>query len=405
LYNEFRKKNERYISLLAKEFEMRKAASKFAKAKVSETGDVDVSKIYKYQIDDNIFKKIMRVPKGKSHGMILLLDKSGSMAGNLAASYEQILILALFCRKVNIPFTAYGFGNARMIRDMDFPNERDDSFNNGCFSENVKELRCSEVYLREMINSKMSNAEFSKSVKNILCLMEAWSHRHGSRGRFMRPQCDSLSNTPMSEALIALQPIIKEFRRINNLDIVNTTIVHDGDADIVCWYNAQNAEKAKYFDSNNQNVFLVDKKSKVQVNLRISEDDVREGICEWLQKTTGTKIVGFYLTPISSAKAALKRRMFADDLNAVRHKFHEANEVLSKYVKKLKKEKYLESKNTGYDSFYILPAGSDLSVEDETFEVNGKATTATLTKAFLKFNKTRQINRVLVSRFITQIAV
>jgi len=405
LYTEFRKKNERYISLLAKEFEMRKAASKFAKAKVSETGDIDVNKVYKYQIDDNIFKKIMRVPKGKSHGMVLLLDKSGSMANNLSASYEQILILALFCRKVNIPFTAYGFGNARMIRDMDFPNERDDSFNNGCFSENEKELRCSEVYLREMINSKMSNSEFSKSVKNILCLMDGWSHRHGSRGRFMRPQCDSLSNTPMSEALIALQPIIKEFRRINNLDIVNTTIVHDGDADTVCWYNAQNAEKAKYFDSNNQNVFLVDKKNKVQVNLRISEDDVREGICEWLQKTTGTKIVGFYLTPVSSAKAALKRRMFADDLNAVRHKYHEANEILAKYVKRLKKEKYLESKNTGYDSFYILPAGSDLSVEDETFEVSGKATTATLTKAFLKFNKTRQINRVLVSRFITQIAV
>jgi hypothetical protein len=414
LYNEFRKKNERYISLLAKEFEMRKAASKFAKAKVSESGDIDVNKIYKYQIDDNIFKKIMRVPKGKSHGMILLLDKSGSMAGNLGASYEQILILAMFCRKVNIPFTAYGFGNARMLRDMDFPGERNGDFDaegyntlghsNGCFSDKVKDMQCSEVYLREMINSKMGNAEFSKSVKNILCLMEGWTHRHGS-GRFMRPQCDSLSNTPMSEALIALQPIIKEFRRVNNLDIVNTTIVHDGDSDALCWSIAESDEKAKYFDSANQNVFLIDQKNKVQVNLKGNDDDVREGICEWLQRTTGTKIVGFYLTPVTSAKAALKRRMFADDLNAVRHKYHEANEVLSKYVKKLKKEKYLESKNVGYDSFYILPAGSDLSVEDELFEVNGKATTATITRAFMKFNKTRQINRVLVSRFITQIAV
>ena len=415
LYDEFRKKNERYISLLAKEFEMRKAASKFSKAKVSETGDIDVNKIYKYQIDDNIFKKIMRVPKGKSHGMILLLDKSGSMASNLGASYEQILILAMFCRKVSIPFTAYGFGNARMLRDMDFPGERNGDFNaegyntlghsNGCFSDNLKDMQCSEVYLREMINSKMGNAEFSKSVKNILCLMDAWAHRHGSRGRFMRPQCDSLSNTPMSEALIALQPIIKEFRRVNNLDIVNTTIVHDGDADALCWSIAETDEKAKYFDSANQNVFLIDQKNKVQVNLKGGDDDVREGICDWLQRTTGTKIIGFYLTPVSSAKAALKRRMFADDLNAVRHQFHQANEVLSKYVKQLKKEKYLESKNTGYDSFYILPAGSDLSVEDELFEVNGKATTATLTKAFMKFNKARQINRVLVSRFITQIAV
>lgn len=414
LYNEFRKKNERYISLLAKEFEMRKAASKFAKAKVSETGDIDVNKIYKYQIDDSIFKKIMRVPKGKSHGMMLLLDKSGSMAGNLAASYEQILILALFCRKVNIPFTAYGFGNARMLRDMDYPRERHADFDengnytlghsNGCFSENVGELRCSEVYLREMINSKMSNAEFSKSVKNILCLMDGWAHRQG-QGRFMRPQCDALSNTPLSEALIAMQPIIKEFRRVNNLDIVNTTIVHDGDADIICWYNAQNDEKAKYFDSSNQNIFLVDKKNKVQVNLSMGDDDVREGVCEWLQKTTGSKIVGFYLTPITSAKAALKRRLFNDELNAVRHQFHQANEVIAKHVKKLKKEKYLESKNPGYDSFYILPAGNDLAIDDETFQVSDNATASTLTKAFMKFNKSRQINRVLVSRFITQIAV
>jgi hypothetical protein len=415
LYNEFRKKNERYISLLAKEFEMRKAASKFAKAKVSETGDIDVNKIYKYQIDDSIFKKIMRVPKGKSHGMVLLLDKSGSMANNLAASYEQILILAMFCRKVNIPFTAYGFGNSRGLREMDYPREKyrdfDDKGNytlghsHGCFSENIGEIRCSDVYLREMINSKMSNAEFSKSVKNILCLMDAWSHRHGSRGKFLRPQCDALSNTPMSEALIAMQPIIKEFRRVNNLDIVNTTIVHDGDADAICWFNAQNDEKAKYFDSNNQNVFLVDKKNKVQVNLKATEDDVREGICEWLQKTTGTKIVGFYLTAMPNAKAALKRRLFTDELNKIRSDYYQVGELLSKYVKQLKKEKYLESKNAGYDSFYILPAGNDLSVDDESFEVSGKVTTSTLTKAFMKFNKSRQINRVLVSRFITQIAV
>jgi hypothetical protein len=415
LYTEFRRKNERYISLLAKEFEMRKAASKFAKAKVSETGDIDVNKIYKYQIDDNIFKKIMRVPKGKSHGMILLLDKSGSMASNLSASYEQILVLAMFCRKVNIPFTAYGFGNARGVRNMDYPGEINGDFDkdgnytrghsSGCFTENVNEIRCSEVYLREMINSKMSNAEFSKSVKNILCLMDAWAHRYGAQGKFMRPQCDGLSNTPLSEALIAMQPIIKEFRRINSLDIVNTTIVHDGDADTICWYNAHNDLKAKYFESSNQNVFLVDKKNKVQVNLSLSDDDVREGICEWLQKTTGTKIVGFYLTPVSSAKAALKRRLYTDDLNAVRHQFHQANEVIAKYVKRLKKEKYLESKNVGYDSFYILPAGNDLAIDDETFEVSGKATASTLTKAFMKFNKSRQINRVLVSRFITQIAV
>jgi hypothetical protein len=321
----------------------------------------------------------------------------------------------MFCRKVNIPFTAYGFGNARNLREMDYPQETNDKFDangnykygysSGCFTENPRDMQCSEVYLREMINSKMSNAEFSKSVKNILCLMDAWAHRYGAVGKFLRPQCDSLSNTPMSEALIAMQPIIKEFRRVNNLDIVNTTIVHDGDADSLIWFHNTDGDKKTYFSTTQQNVFLVDKKNKVQVNLKATEDDVREGICEWLQKTTGTKIVGFYLTPMPNAKAALKRRLFTDELNKIRSDYYQANELFVKYVKQLKKEKYLESKNTGYDSFYILPAGSDLSVDDESFEVSGKVTTSTLTKAFMKFNKSRQINRVLVSRFITQIAV
>ena len=110
-YNSFKSRNDRYISLLAKEFEMKKAASCYAKAKTSNTGDIDVSKLYKYQIDDTIFKKTMRIPKGKSHGLILLLDKSGSMSNNLRGSIEQILILTSFCRKVNIPFIVYGFGN------------------------------------------------------------------------------------------------------------------------------------------------------------------------------------------------------------------------------------------------------------------------------------------------------
>jgi hypothetical protein len=124
LLNEFRSKNDRYIGLLAKEFEMRKAAKSFSKSKLSNTGDIDISKIYNYKIDDQIFRKIMRVPKGKSHGLVMLLDKSGSMYDNMAGTIEQLLILVSFCRKVNIPFVAYGFGDEVSVRNMDFPNDK-----------------------------------------------------------------------------------------------------------------------------------------------------------------------------------------------------------------------------------------------------------------------------------------
>jgi hypothetical protein len=412
LYNDFRRKNERFISLLAKEFEMRKAADKFSKAKVSSTGDIDVSRIFKYQIDDNIFKKVMRVPKGKSHGLILLLDKSGSMSDNLTASYEQVLILAMFCRKVNIPFSAYGFGNADHIRDKDFPEEIvvDPTHTYGCFSENEREMWLSSVYLREMINSKMSNSEFSKAVKNILCLMDAWSCRYGSRSNFFRPPSDSLSNTPMTEALIACQPLINEFKTVNNLDIVNLCVVHDGDADEIHSFNAIGASyNRSFFNADYQNVFLCDKKNKIQQGVSKKEDGVRVAISNWLTKTTGVKIIGFYLATNSAMKGAVRRRLFNTELNELRKderaNYYQLKEAYSKYIKVLRKEKFLESKNAGYESFFLLPGGNELDMDDEDFEAPSKVTTATLTKAFSKFTKNRQVNRVLVSRFIGMIAV
>jgi hypothetical protein len=97
---------------LAKEFEMRKAAKAFSKSKLSDTGDIDVGKLAGYKFDDNIFRKVMLTPKGKNHGLVLLIDKSGSMSRNMAGSIEQILVLTMFCRKVNIPFVVYGFGDS-----------------------------------------------------------------------------------------------------------------------------------------------------------------------------------------------------------------------------------------------------------------------------------------------------
>jgi hypothetical protein len=419
LYADFRKKNERYISLLAKEFEMRKAAQRFAKAKTASTGDIDISRVFKYQIDDNIFKKIMRVPKGKSHGLVLLLDKSGSMSENLTASLEQILILATFCRKVNIPFSAYGFGNADNVRYIDFPNDpafdeygnvKTNSFSSECFSEKQNDMQLSSVYLREMINSKMNNSEFSSAVKNILCLMDAFQYRYSYGKYFHRPASESLSNTPLTEALIASQTIIKEFRKLNNLDIVNLCVVHDGDADSTNGYHT--GDSRTYFRVGYQNVFLCDKKEKVQYELTEGDDGCRIAVSKWLTKTTGAKVIGFYLAPNHQIRGVIRRQFVNDEIiaaEASEKKYtwewkNAMTEVQNKYAKNFRKDKYLESKKDGYESFFIISGGNDLEVGDDTFDAPDKVTATTLSKAFGKFTKNRQVNRVLVSRFIGMIA-
>ena len=426
LYNDFKRKNERYISLLAKEFEMRKAATKYAKSRLSNTGDVDISKIYKYQIDDNIFRKMMKVPKGKSHGLVLLLDKSGSMSQNMASSIEQILILALFCRKVNIPFKVYGFGNAIAVRQIDYPNEMKawekqlelsslSSWNDmyGTFSKNDGELETNVVYLREVINSQMGNASFQKAVKNLCCLMNSYGYGTSfyHQRSFHRPPSESLSNTPLIEALIALKPILEEFRQTNHLDIVNTVIVHDGDADDIQAVHAKGERHSrKWFNARTENVFITDGKNQLKVgfNSKTHSNTLQSVISNWLTLTTGSKLFGFFIVPASGKIAKIVgSRLVNDELTEIRKipgAYFQENEAIKKYVRQMRKEKFLVSQLDGYESFFLIPDGSNLEINDDEIVVTGKVNSTNLAKAFMKFNKTRQVNRVLITKFIQGIA-
>ena len=50
----------------------------------------------------------------------MYVDLSGSMHRQMEGTLEQMLNMAMFCRKVNIPFDVYGFSNNRPYRDEDF---------------------------------------------------------------------------------------------------------------------------------------------------------------------------------------------------------------------------------------------------------------------------------------------
>jgi hypothetical protein len=410
LVNEFKKKNEKYISLLAKEFEMRKAAAKFAKAKVANTGDIDISRLYKYQVDDNIFRKTMKVPNGKSHGLVMVFDRSGSMNDNLKGSIEQMLVLTMFCRKVNIPFVVYGFGNATSSRAVDYPEE--EYSGREVFSSEQNELAIGGVFLREYINSKMSNAEFTKVLRNMVALMNSYGSRNGPGRMFRPPESEELSNTPMNEAFVALEPITQQFRKVNNLDIVNTVLIHDGDSD---WFNGQfhtpNADFrwSAYYPSR-ENVFIVDKKLKKEFRLN-DNDDMQKIVMEWYQARTGSKIFGFYL---GDRVKEMIRSHYVDEQgkNFFQISSYEEKNILDEKIKLLSKEmkkaKFLTSYKRGYSKFFLISGGKELEIDDGEFQFESesdKVSAKKLASAFMKFNEKRQVNRILVQKFIEGIAV
>ena len=73
-------------------------------------------------------------------------------------------------------------------------------------------------------------------------------------------------------------------------------------------------------------------------------------------------------------------------------------------TKQLRKTKLLVSHKPQYDDFYFIMTGKDLDEENPEIEVNGTVTANKLKTAFMKVNKTKRVNRVLVNKFIEKIA-
>jgi hypothetical protein len=426
---DFKQKNDKYIGLLAKEFEMRKAAKSFAKAKISDTGDLDLNKLATFKFDDNIFRKVMTVPKGKKHGLVLLLDKSGSMSDNMAGSIEQILVLAMFCRKVNIPFVVYGFGNAvdpyLLDRNLKDPTESQMI----SFVKEEGALGFSNVRLREYLNSSMSNSSFSGAVRNLIMLKKAFEtnqQRHCGSDRVYIPASEGLSNTPMIEAIVAAKEVMKDFKSKNNLDLTSLVLVHDGDADWISYHYGyktivdQQTQQEKIVLTSqgiqdfDYNYVLQDEKTGFQKSCakkNISKsfrDMLVQNTLEWFKETTGSKVFGFFLVSKPTYASGAVSSYYANDkgqlINETSTDYFYVKSKVNEKIKELKKEKFLHSHLPGFNSFFIVLGGKDLNTEEDEIEVAGKFTASKLKSAFMKYNQKKAVNRVLVSRFVQGIA-
>lgn len=403
LVGDFKRNNERYIGLLAKEFEMRKSAKSFSKSKLSDTGDIDVNKLSTYRFDDNIFRKVMITPKGKSHGLILLLDCSGSMSNNIAGSIEQILVMTTFCRKVGIPFKVFGFVNDSDVyyedHNVNLWREGDTPF----WEQKDNTVNLSTVQLREYLSSKMSNSEYSSALRNMILLKTSYEKACESRWNpwgQCRPKSESLSNTPLVESLVAMQPIMIEFKKQNNLELTNLLIVHDGDADNVRYYHED--EYTKSWDVYKQNVFLRDVKNKFVGKIKSelytsSAQTTLYTTIDWFKKTTGSKVFGFFLVPTKSHY--IRSAIFAHYYD----KNGEKSDDVGVLTKKLRSEKILISNVPSYDSFFMITSDT-LKTETDEIEISGKVTASKLKNAFMKYNKKRSLNRTFVTKFIEGIA-
>jgi hypothetical protein len=418
LYKKFLESNKKYIGYLVKEFELKKNAKQYARASIAKTGKLDMKKIHSYKTNDDLFKRMTIVPDGKSHGLLMFVDYSGSMGESIQATIEQTLVLVMFCRKVNIPFRVYAFTDLQndsinIELGIETPNTEDPatyfrarSVNGlGRFSKRVNDLHVDDVAfrLREYVSSEMNSNDFKDAVKYWLLVGELMTSRYNHRGsripevsEFLRnSEFEQLNGTPLNEAIISAIDITEAFRKQYKLDVVNTVFLTDGDSNDTGAVYKENDKYLNYYDKygNNCNVIIRHTKTMLE-GKKIPNAELTTGLLDLLKKVSGANTIGFFIACRFGRNVVMNR---ISKTGKYVHNFDQQ-------YKKAKQQKFFMLNDVGYDDFYIIPGGKDLEITEDNLVVSAGAKKAEIKNAFMKMQKSKSINRVLLSRFVSKIA-
>ena len=226
-YYEFRKESQKEVNYLVKEFECRKSADAYARAGQSKTGVLDTSKLHTYRYNEDIFKKITVLPDGKNHGLLFLLDWSGSMQYELMATVKQVMNLTAFCKKVQIPFEVYAFTNEWVLaeRAMSGDNSYDFDYSYPGITKNEIYLHEGRFHLMNFVSSRSNARDYERMCKNLW--REASIYTQYSN--YSQTIGCQLSGTPLNEAIVMMNYIIPDFKQKNDLQKVNLCILSDGE--------------------------------------------------------------------------------------------------------------------------------------------------------------------------------
>ena len=377
---EFKKKTNKKVGVLVREFERRKAAYQYSRAQESRRGTLDVNKLHKYKYDDQIFESVMSLADAKSHGMIFFIDYSGSMSGVLKDVLEHTLNLVHFCKKVGIPFKVYSFTSNYSLDDEN--TDQSDA-----------EFGLYDLVLAELFSSEMSTKEYNEAFQMVSCqIINSNDYRFSQQGI---SKFEHLGGTPLDATLIAAHKIVDDFRKKNPVQKLNVIVLTDGESQ-GCTPNISRFSRSL--------VTNVGGKQREITGYRATTQ-----FLEILKDVKNVNTIGFFL-PNSKREGNQHLNKMARHCTNDDHSM--AYEIAGNNMKKYRKDNYFHAANCfGYNSYFLL--SSDVEIEDTEFDFNGsdgkalsdnRGEQAKLARQFAKHNVSNRTNRIIMTKFAEIIA-
>lgn len=364
----FKSDTKKFVGLMAKEFEMRKAAYRTLRAQTARSGSLDMTKLHTYKYNDDIFAKVTNLADAKSHGMVMFIDYSGSMGSVIHDVVKQTLTLAEFCKKVGIPFDVYTFTSGSNRKDR-------------IATEGMVNTEYAQIV--HVLSSSMTKAEYLRGFNELFSVSK--STYYGNP----RSKVDDFGGTPLNEVIMASDYILTDFKKKYNVQKVNAIFLTDGDAQYMYINRAHTGNES----------------SGAAINFRGKLIDARMGnrgmtaeLLNCLRKDF--EVIGYF---ICENTYNFKGKIW--DIGRNRGDYIPQSEM-SAYRKQFNKNKFVSFDGViGYDKFFILKADKGaLNTEDDELEISENAKKGEIQRAFKKHANSKKANKILASQFAQMVA-
>ena len=397
-YRKFRKQSQKEVNYMVKEFECRKSADAYARSSTAKTGVLNTGMLHTYKYNEDLFKRVTVLPDGKNHGMIFVLDWSGSMCYELLATVKQLINLTSFCKKVQIPFEVYAFTNEWGAAQRAIDNDAalpEQTYYRSYYDIDEKELDKNKFhidswfYLMNFVSSRSNGKDYERMCLNLF--REAYKHRN--YGSYSSTIGLGLSGTPLNESIVMLNHIVPTFKKNNSLQKVNVCILTDGEA-------CTSAYGAEY-DKGDGDYVIRARRIDYGVALR--------------DRTTGRTYEQFtYNTATNIFLKQLRDRN--PDVNVLGFRILSGSALMSfvsnygapdcnyaEIQKQWKKDKSAVIKSpAGFTELYAI---NNKALDNDTeFVVKDNAKKGDITRAFKKMLANKSVNKKLLNAFVSKVS-
>jgi hypothetical protein len=390
-YLKFKTDTTSSVNYLVKEFEMKKSAQLYKRAQESKSGSLDMRKIYAYQIQDDLFKRVTTIPKGKNHGMIMLIDWSGSMSDVIGDTIKQVINLTMFCNKAQIPYRVFAFTSQydKMSDDYIQGNRAHMDKMRTIMSQDQQggTVFSNRFNLLELFSNRMTMSEFNGMVRRMLDPRVFWHRGY------------DLGGTPLNEALLWVYNNIGDYAKANRIEKMNLITLSDGAGGPLQSTLSFSRYNRSYINGKHCKVhdFVRDDATKKNYKFGYDANQQTETILKMIKDRYDVRVVGFYI-------CANRRRTLECAIADNVHGFNgDVGLTIDAMRKDFRDNGFYSLGGTGRDDLFIVPA-EKTKIDEGELVVESDMSARRLATSLGKFLNTKKTSRVLLSRFIGYIA-